>query len=159
MVLAPFTVKGFYLLTWGTALGSNVWNTVVSDMGMVRDYADRRNLLVSSHSPCLAASRLASHETTSHSSYRPHYSYHPHSPATRRTNPSHAKLSVPSNPAFNPSTSLSKPSLPPHSSSPTYGSTRLSSRPRSSSHTGPHARKADRDFSSSPRSLRPLSTG
>lgn len=28
--LAPFTVKGFYLLTWGTALGSNVWNTVVS---------------------------------------------------------------------------------------------------------------------------------
>lgn len=49
-VLAPFTVKGFYLLTWGTALGSNVWNTVVSDMGMVRDYADRRNLLVSCHS-------------------------------------------------------------------------------------------------------------
>ena len=29
-VLAPFTVKGFYLLTWGTALGANVWNTVVS---------------------------------------------------------------------------------------------------------------------------------
>jgi hypothetical protein len=28
--LAPFTVKGFYLLTWGTALGSNVWNTAVS---------------------------------------------------------------------------------------------------------------------------------
>jgi hypothetical protein len=27
--LAPFTVKGFYLLTWGTALGSNVWSTVV----------------------------------------------------------------------------------------------------------------------------------
>ncbi|KAK1922519.1 hypothetical protein DB88DRAFT_495409 [Papiliotrema laurentii] len=26
--LAPFTLKGFYLLTWGTALGSNVWNTV-----------------------------------------------------------------------------------------------------------------------------------
>ncbi|ORY26255.1 hypothetical protein BCR39DRAFT_470544 [Naematelia encephala] len=26
--LAPFTLKGFYLLTWGTALGSNVWNTL-----------------------------------------------------------------------------------------------------------------------------------
>ncbi|WWC97864.1 hypothetical protein V866_004751 [Kwoniella sp. B9012] len=26
--LAPFTVKGFYLITWGTALGTNVWNTV-----------------------------------------------------------------------------------------------------------------------------------
>lgn len=30
MSLAPFTLKGFYLLTWGNALGSNVWNTVVS---------------------------------------------------------------------------------------------------------------------------------
>jgi hypothetical protein len=28
-VLAPFTMKGFYLLTWGTALGTNVWNTMV----------------------------------------------------------------------------------------------------------------------------------
>jgi hypothetical protein len=28
--LAPFTIKGFYLLTWGTTLGANVWNTVVS---------------------------------------------------------------------------------------------------------------------------------
>lgn len=28
--LAPFTLKGFYLLTWGNALGSNVWNTIVS---------------------------------------------------------------------------------------------------------------------------------
>jgi hypothetical protein len=28
--LAPFTIKGFYLLTWGTALGANVWNTIVS---------------------------------------------------------------------------------------------------------------------------------
>ena len=28
--LAPFTLKGFYLLTWGTTLGANVWNTVVS---------------------------------------------------------------------------------------------------------------------------------
>jgi hypothetical protein len=28
--LAPFTLKGFYLLTWGTALGANVWNTLVS---------------------------------------------------------------------------------------------------------------------------------
>ena len=27
--LAPFTIKGFYLITWGTALGSNVWNMVV----------------------------------------------------------------------------------------------------------------------------------
>ncbi|KAL7421195.1 hypothetical protein Q5752_004080 [Cryptotrichosporon argae] len=26
--LKPFTLKGFYLLTWGTALGANVWNTV-----------------------------------------------------------------------------------------------------------------------------------
>ncbi|WRT68955.1 uncharacterized protein IL334_005937 [Kwoniella shivajii] len=26
--LAPFTAKGFYLLTWGTALGTNVWNTL-----------------------------------------------------------------------------------------------------------------------------------
>jgi len=26
--LAPFTMKGFYLLTWGTVLGTNVWNTV-----------------------------------------------------------------------------------------------------------------------------------
>ncbi|EJT48361.1 hypothetical protein A1Q1_02644 [Trichosporon asahii var. asahii CBS 2479] len=26
--LAPFTLKGFYLLTWGNALGSNVWNTI-----------------------------------------------------------------------------------------------------------------------------------
>ena len=30
LALKPFTVKGFYLLVWGTALGSNVWNTVVS---------------------------------------------------------------------------------------------------------------------------------
>lgn len=29
--LAPFTLKGFYLLTWGTALGSNVWSALVSD--------------------------------------------------------------------------------------------------------------------------------
>jgi len=28
--LAPFTLKGFYLLTWGTALGTNVWNTLSS---------------------------------------------------------------------------------------------------------------------------------
>ena len=28
--LAPFTLKGFYLLTWGTTLGANVWNTLVS---------------------------------------------------------------------------------------------------------------------------------
>ncbi|KAL1406040.1 hypothetical protein Q8F55_007723 [Vanrija albida] len=28
--LAPFTLKGFYLLTWGTALGTNVWQTVSS---------------------------------------------------------------------------------------------------------------------------------
>lgn len=27
--LAPFTLKGFYLLTWGTALGSNVYKTLV----------------------------------------------------------------------------------------------------------------------------------
>ncbi|WWC64132.1 uncharacterized protein I303_106740 [Kwoniella dejecticola CBS 10117] len=26
--LAPFSVKGFYLITWGTALGTNVWNTI-----------------------------------------------------------------------------------------------------------------------------------
>ncbi|WWD21096.1 hypothetical protein CI109_105577 [Kwoniella shandongensis] len=26
--LAPFTLKGFYLLTWGTALGSNVWQVI-----------------------------------------------------------------------------------------------------------------------------------
>jgi len=26
--LAPFSMKGFYLLTWGTALGTNVWNTI-----------------------------------------------------------------------------------------------------------------------------------
>ncbi|WOO83485.1 uncharacterized protein LOC62_05G007006 [Vanrija pseudolonga] len=26
--LAPFTLKGFYLLTWGTALGTNVWQTI-----------------------------------------------------------------------------------------------------------------------------------
>ena len=26
--LAPFTLKGFYLLTWGTALGTNVWYAV-----------------------------------------------------------------------------------------------------------------------------------
>ncbi|ORX39056.1 hypothetical protein BD324DRAFT_618376 [Kockovaella imperatae] len=26
--LAPFTMKGFYLLTWGTSLGANVWNSV-----------------------------------------------------------------------------------------------------------------------------------
>ncbi|OCF31397.1 hypothetical protein I317_05955 [Kwoniella heveanensis CBS 569] len=26
--LAPFTLKGFYLITWGTALGANVWNTI-----------------------------------------------------------------------------------------------------------------------------------
>lgn len=26
--LAPFTMKGFYLLTWGTALGTNVWQTL-----------------------------------------------------------------------------------------------------------------------------------
>ncbi len=30
--LAPFTIKGFYLLTWGTALGTNVWNTLVRDL-------------------------------------------------------------------------------------------------------------------------------
>ncbi|AFR96000.1 hypothetical protein J008_03892 [Cryptococcus neoformans] len=28
--LAPFTLKGFYLLTWGTALGSNVYKTLSS---------------------------------------------------------------------------------------------------------------------------------
>jgi hypothetical protein len=28
--LAPFTLKGFYLVTWGTALGTNVFHTVVS---------------------------------------------------------------------------------------------------------------------------------
>ncbi|WVO15293.1 hypothetical protein L204_102949 [Cryptococcus depauperatus] len=26
--LAPFTLKGFYLLTWGTALGSNIYKTL-----------------------------------------------------------------------------------------------------------------------------------
>ncbi|BEI83918.1 hypothetical protein CcaverHIS002_0405220 [Cutaneotrichosporon cavernicola] len=26
--LAPFTLKGFYLLTWGTALGTNAWHIV-----------------------------------------------------------------------------------------------------------------------------------
>ncbi|CAD6567664.1 MAG: hypothetical protein TREMPRED_003810 [Tremellales sp. Tagirdzhanova-0007] len=26
--LAPFTMKAFYLLTWGTAIGSNVWSTI-----------------------------------------------------------------------------------------------------------------------------------
>ncbi|WVR09146.1 hypothetical protein IAU60_006208 [Kwoniella sp. DSM 27419] len=26
--LAPFSMKGFYLITWGTALGANVWNTI-----------------------------------------------------------------------------------------------------------------------------------
>ncbi|WWC91314.1 uncharacterized protein L201_006257 [Kwoniella dendrophila CBS 6074] len=26
--LAPFSVKGFYLITWATALGTNVWNTL-----------------------------------------------------------------------------------------------------------------------------------
>lgn len=33
--LAPFTLKGFYLLTWGTALGTNVWNTLVSPLSLV----------------------------------------------------------------------------------------------------------------------------
>lgn len=28
--LAPFTLKGFYLLTWGTSLGTNVWHTISS---------------------------------------------------------------------------------------------------------------------------------
>ncbi|WVQ75451.1 hypothetical protein IAR50_005076 [Cryptococcus sp. DSM 104548] len=28
--LAPFTLKGFYLLTWGTALGANVYKTLAS---------------------------------------------------------------------------------------------------------------------------------
>ena len=28
--LAPFTLKGFYLLTWGTALGTNVWHSISS---------------------------------------------------------------------------------------------------------------------------------
>ncbi|CAK9786849.1 unnamed protein product [Cutaneotrichosporon oleaginosum] len=28
--LAPFTLKGFYLLTWGTALGTNAWHLVSS---------------------------------------------------------------------------------------------------------------------------------
>ncbi|KAK4684352.1 hypothetical protein P7C73_g5830, partial [Tremellales sp. Uapishka_1] len=32
--LAPFTLKGFYLLTWGTVLGANVWNTLAG----VRQY-------------------------------------------------------------------------------------------------------------------------
>lgn len=27
--LAPFTLKGFYLCTWGTAVGTNVWQTLV----------------------------------------------------------------------------------------------------------------------------------
>ncbi|GMK59349.1 hypothetical protein CspeluHIS016_0703640 [Cutaneotrichosporon spelunceum] len=29
-VLAPFTLKGFYLLTWGTALGTNVWQLLAT---------------------------------------------------------------------------------------------------------------------------------
>jgi hypothetical protein len=28
--LAPFTLKGFYLVTWGTALGANVFHSLVS---------------------------------------------------------------------------------------------------------------------------------
>lgn len=28
--LAPFTLKGFYLLTWGAALGTNLWQSLVS---------------------------------------------------------------------------------------------------------------------------------
>jgi hypothetical protein len=27
--LAPFTLKGFYLCTWGAAVGTNVWQTLV----------------------------------------------------------------------------------------------------------------------------------
>jgi hypothetical protein len=28
--LAPFTLKGFYLITWGSAIGTNVWQSLVS---------------------------------------------------------------------------------------------------------------------------------
>ena len=30
--LAPFTLKGFYLVTWGTAIGTNVWQSLVSHL-------------------------------------------------------------------------------------------------------------------------------
>lgn len=36
--LAPFTMKGFYLLTWGTAIGSNVWSTIVSTRRRERNH-------------------------------------------------------------------------------------------------------------------------
>lgn len=61
--LAPFTMKGFYLLTWGTALGSNVYSSVVRvPLSVARSFADRillfhRLAYVLDHSFCLCSVR------------------------------------------------------------------------------------------------------
>ena len=50
-ILAPFTLKGFYLLTWGTALGTNVWNSAVSGLCSMLDCQEGIKLTIVSPHP------------------------------------------------------------------------------------------------------------
>ena len=85
--LAPFTLKGFYLLTWGSALGSNVWNiivryrlhsgTILTRLSLLLTYLSLRRLFLSM--------RFGPVNVVS-------------SPDYGSTKPSHVRHSVPSNP-------------------------------------------------------------